>query len=563
MGEYNLYVCEFQSSETAEAGTNTTTINVTGHGLVTYDMIVNTTRRGRTAERGCRLINEFYTDNTIYIDDAITGQTSGDTIRLYKFVDRTGILRPGTFRLNRRGAGQSDLSFEIKTDSTLILVPGQQIRVKYTNDALATTYQFWGVVASTSRKPVFDGSTDIFQTVNCQGMSQVPTRRNIRIDYTAGTTCGSIVTDMIEDYLFQEGIRQTTIDTGASLEEDWQSDVISIAEVLDQCASLSGCMWFIDDEGFLQFYQDDGSISDAVHDVDSNWTDYTNLEFSQDISNYTNKVFIAGGSDETGNDILINSENFTESSAMQNLTAGTGVYGNITRDTSIVESDYKTAETGSTTTAINITSHGQVVGDMVWNYTQDEYRQVLTTPTADQFTVDAFSSVTARTSDTAEAGTSTTTIVMTGHGLSVGQLIYNSTRSAYRFVLRVDDANTITVEAVASQASGDTILRGGDIIVFFDQANDIISNTLKKQGTLPETISFDTSELDFLPLTKLYVDLPEYGAGTSYYLIEDVEVFDKGYGLVNCWAKIKGSKRTNSNFSTQRVKNSYDFWRDR
>lgn len=62
------------------------------------------------------------------------------------------------------------------------------------------------------------------------------------------------------------------------------------------------------------------------------------------------------------------------------------------------------------------------------------------------------------TDDTAEADTTTTTIKMTAHGLVVGDLICNETRSnAYRLVLTRPDANTITVAAVTGQTEGDTI----------------------------------------------------------------------------------------------------------
>ena len=61
--------------------------------------------------------------------------------------------------------------------------------------------------------------------------------------------------------------------------------------------------------------------------------------------------------------------------------------------------------------------------------------------------------------DTAEGGTTTTNITMTGHGLVTGDLIVNTTRSnAARLVTKVDDDN-VTVTAVTSQTSGDTIAK--------------------------------------------------------------------------------------------------------
>jgi len=59
--------------------------------------------------------------------------------------------------------------------------------------------------------------------------------------------------------------------------------------------------------------------------------------------------------------------------------------------------------------------------------------------------------------DTMEGGTTTTTVVAAAHGLLVGDHIVNRTRSnAVRQVLTVPGAGSFTVEAVPSQASGDT-----------------------------------------------------------------------------------------------------------
>lgn len=59
--------------------------------------------------------------------------------------------------------------------------------------------------------------------------------------------------------------------------------------------------------------------------------------------------------------------------------------------------------------------------------------------------------------DTAEAGTTTTTINATAHGLSEGDYITNRSRNnAVRKVLTVPDPNSFTVETITGQTSGDT-----------------------------------------------------------------------------------------------------------
>jgi hypothetical protein len=57
----------------------------------------------------------------------------------------------------------------------------------------------------------------------------------------------------------------------------------------------------------------------------------------------------------------------------------------------------------------------------------------------------------------AEADTNTTTLKITGHGLSNDDVIYNVNRNAYRIVA-VSDVNTLTMTAITNQAEGDTII---------------------------------------------------------------------------------------------------------
>lgn len=58
--------------------------------------------------------------------------------------------------------------------------------------------------------------------------------------------------------------------------------------------------------------------------------------------------------------------------------------------------------------------------------------------------------------DTMEAGTDTTTVVATAHGLAVGDFIVNRTRSEVRQILTVPDVDSFTVSAVTGQTDTDT-----------------------------------------------------------------------------------------------------------
>lgn len=456
---WTVKICDFQGIGTCEAGTDSSNIKITGHGLDVDDFIVNETRRGKDAERASRLVFDTgLTANNIPIYTPITGQTTGDRILLFPYTDHTSAVKAKTLKITRKAGGNSEASFQLKSDIYYTPRAGQYVRIKNGSDII-----FGGVIQTVTRKRMDEGSSCILYNINCSGFNQIPSRRTIRVNYSLGTKMGDIVTDMVEDYLYQDGIGIGTINDGTTLTDDWKDDAISISEILDQCATKSGYQWFINEAGLLNFYQDPGVISNAAHNlIDGNgFTNYRNVEYQETLSNYQNKLFIVGGDDEVGNPILISSEDYNESTAMQEIAAGTGVYGAVNRDGSITESEYKTAESGTTATNVKITGHGQQVGYMIWNVTTGDYRLV----------------------------------------------------TAYV------DANNFTVDSVTGQTTGDTI-------VLFNEANNIIQNAFKRQGILPGVLTFETDELDFEPATKLRVELDDLSISDSYYNIEEVELSD-------------------------------------
>jgi hypothetical protein len=113
-----IKVLEYQEDKTAEAGTDTTNITIEGHGMVDGDFIINTTRRATTqnsAERGCRKVT-YVDDDNVSIDTAITGQTTGDTIKIFKWIDRVGYLEQKTFSLTKKVQGESNCRFRFSVN---------------------------------------------------------------------------------------------------------------------------------------------------------------------------------------------------------------------------------------------------------------------------------------------------------------------------------------------------------------------------------------------------------------------------------------------------------------
>lgn len=450
-------VLEFQGTETCTAGTTEYIVTFeTTHSMEVNDFWVNETRRSvdlSNSERGSRRVT--YKDATsIQNDVAISGQAEADIIRKYSFVDRSSYVKVDSLSLNLRSEGKSECSFDGILDDVYVFHPGQLVRV-YNNNTL----KFTGVITNASRKRESGAKT--IQGISCMGLNNVPQRRTIQIEYDSDTTSSTIISDMV-GYLVQEGITTGTIDDGVVFSEEWMNDCISIGEVLDECAKKSGYQWFIDENFELQFYQDKSVISWCTCTIGtSTFTDYRDIKVDDTIDNYTNKVFVIGGEDSHGDKIIVVNGSISEQNNMQDIVAGSGVYGNIHSDGQITEFSFPTAGAGTTETTVEITAHGASNGDMIYNITQD--------------------------------------VAM--------------------WVKNVIDPDNIEVEP---SISGQTT---GDEFEIWTYANIVGQNTLMKQCTTPQTIEFSTySGNSFLPQTKITVSISDMSVSEAVYCIEEVSM---------------------------------------
>jgi hypothetical protein len=112
-----IMICEYQRTVTAEAGTNELLLNITAHDLNDADMIVNLTRRSTSIagmERASRkiVVND---DNSLLISDGVPiwGQQAGDEIRLYKYIDRTDLVKIGSLNIGLQTGNKGEASFDL------------------------------------------------------------------------------------------------------------------------------------------------------------------------------------------------------------------------------------------------------------------------------------------------------------------------------------------------------------------------------------------------------------------------------------------------------------------
>lgn len=112
-----IEILQFLSEETAASGTTTTNVTIANHGLETGDFMVNTDRRSTSnlsAERGSRAIT-LVDNNNFTISPAISGQTTGDTILLFKFADCSDYVKDGSFSMNLQAENETTANFQITT----------------------------------------------------------------------------------------------------------------------------------------------------------------------------------------------------------------------------------------------------------------------------------------------------------------------------------------------------------------------------------------------------------------------------------------------------------------
>lgn len=324
-----ILIQAYDADETAEAGTTTTNICITGHGMAVGDHIINATQNSippafdNIASRRVTAI----VDANNFTVAAITDQAAGDTIKLFKHVDRVDLLRTGSLQITRESEHNHTCNMTLVSTTAYAPRVGQDMLIK--NDEAVI---FGGVIKTVKRR-LSPGSDTIFYDVFSDGYSSIPARRTVTNTHD-NTTAGALIEYYVDTVLYQEGVTKGTINTGATLAE-YDAVCKSIKEIFDELASASGYKWYIDDNKALHFLQDD-TVVDAAHDLDnSTFTDFGNVEYEETLDNYRNKQFVRGTVGDEGFVIQHESLNPAEVTARQDIEGTSGYYGAALNDNAI------------------------------------------------------------------------------------------------------------------------------------------------------------------------------------------------------------------------------------
>jgi hypothetical protein len=200
-----------------------------------------------------------------------------------------------------------------------------------------STKLFGGIINGYSSQFLVNYQDDkpYFQTdISSDGYRIISQRRIVTVSFT-NTNIRDIVLAMLsETNLGAETILVGTISPASALETiNYSAQFKSIAEVLDELASASGHVWYIDNSRRLHFIEQQG-ITNAPYQINTfngTFRDFHNLSWSGSTDNYCNKVFVVGDglstAVESASEIAIRS---TEADGQ-----GTGVYGYVIEDSNI------------------------------------------------------------------------------------------------------------------------------------------------------------------------------------------------------------------------------------
>lgn len=239
-------------------------------------------------------------------------------------IDYTEYVDQRTLSCFKKKTTMNDMDIELHSDIALNIKVGQELLFTVNG-----TLEFGGLIQSVSST---HWPSYIVYSIDATAYEQITDRRTIQVDYNA-VTAGSVVSQMVS-IMADEGITAGTIDTGATI--SYVKNAVSIREVLNEMATASGYIWYINDNKELYFqadyqYTDGGSFP----------ADYALTNSDQTLKSYSNKVFVLGAKDEDGLQIIGSASDGAEQARMASLF-GSGVYGIIIRSsatTSDAEAD--------------------------------------------------------------------------------------------------------------------------------------------------------------------------------------------------------------------------------
>ena len=214
---------------------------------------------------------------------------------IYIPVDLTTYYRPSTLEIQDEINARSVARFQL-VDKTGALDVDDGLPIEIYNYSGSLIYG--GFVFYPKRmNPI--GTDAIFYDIECVDQQCIADRYLVAESY-ANQTAGTIVRDLMNNYLIADGITEGTIQNGNVLAIAKFIRTGTVTDALNQLADVSGYIWYIDFDKKLYFIERSADVA-PFNIVDN--SPIVNINVRQDRSKYRNRQYLRGGTTPTDTNI--------------------------------------------------------------------------------------------------------------------------------------------------------------------------------------------------------------------------------------------------------------------
>jgi len=199
----------------------------------------------------------------------------------------------------KKGSTSVDLRIEERSKASFIVVDREETK-SYQQGQPITIYDatdtriFGGVIQNPIKTYAISPAGGRYHHLTCSDWHYLADKRLVAESYLA-TAAGTIVTNIITNYLADEGVTVGNIEAGPDIVEA-VFNYVRASDAFDALAEKAGKIWFIDENKALYFQ--DRDITAAPWDADSA-TNINDCRLVGGNPKYRNRQYIRGGRDTT------------------------------------------------------------------------------------------------------------------------------------------------------------------------------------------------------------------------------------------------------------------------
>jgi hypothetical protein len=203
-------------------------------------------------------------------------------------VDRTALIKRGSVSINKTYGEPWTCDFDTyDTDGGYFPVVGHPVEVAVDGDVY-----FGGIVRTVDRRKTSAELSLLMCSVSCTDWNHFPERRLTGRRQWANVTAGSIIIDLVNDYLTDDGFDTSLVEDGPTIAE-FKTDYDTVAGAFGQLNELAeGYRLFIDQDQQVRFFYADASpaVELASFDIPVAAKNIQRLSVKQTDEDYANYV---------------------------------------------------------------------------------------------------------------------------------------------------------------------------------------------------------------------------------------------------------------------------------